>query len=109
ADRQTIDAGGAILLEPALLHRAGIGFQRYLDVVSKSDLLSQTRQQRLVETAGHQTRCATTKEDRLDRPALHVIKLALEIFQQRGEIRLLGNLAAFVGIEIAIRTLAHAP
>jgi len=109
ANRQPIDAGRPISLEPALLQRARIGFQRDLGVRSNVYSLADLAEQFLIKIPGHQARRAATDKHGFDTPPGHLMQIGADILNQGRQIGLLRNVATLMGIEIAVRALAHAP
>ena len=109
ANRQPIDAGSAVGVEPALLHRARIRLQRDFCIRSDLDALADFTEQDLIKIPGHQAWCAAANKHRFNTPPGHLMQVGADIFNQRRQIGLLGNRATLVGIEVAVRTFAHAP
>src|SRR5690554_2729465 len=108
-NRQAIDAGRPISLEPALLQRARIGFQSNFRIRSYLNALADLAEQCLIKPPRHQARCAATNKHGFNTPPGHLLQIAVDILNQRRQIGLLGNVATLMGIEIAVRALAHTP
>src|SRR5690242_8280358 len=67
AERDAVDAGGAITLEACRLDAGGVSLERYLDVLGDRPVLGDGLENRANRGRLHQRRGATAKEDRGDR------------------------------------------
>ena len=104
------DAGVPITGEAASFHRAGIGLQGDFRIRGYAGQAPQRLEQPRELLRGKQTRSASTEKDRLDRATADRRQLTLEVVDQRVDVaRRRSGAAPLVGIEVAVRTLAHAP
>ena len=111
ADRQPVHAARAKLRELVGFEGAGIGFERDFGVGVERQQRAHVRQQAVEPVRRQQARRAAADEHRMHLAAPDQRQRHFEIGAQRVEILVLRERVAFplVRIEIAIRTLAHAP
>jgi hypothetical protein len=110
ADRQAVDAAGAVGLELLGLEGAGIGFHRDLGVDLQRQQRAHVGQQAVQRCRRHQAGRAAADEHRVDLAAPDQRQRLFEVGAQRVQVGLLRHRAVrFVRIEIAVRALAHAP
>src|ERR1041384_6658019 len=109
-DRDAVHPGSAKATETAGFHRAGIRFQRDLRRGLERQPRAHAGQQRGDRVGREQAPRTAAEEYAGEAPAPHRRQMALQVEQQSLEIGLLGQLAgALVRIEVAVRTLPHAP
>ena len=105
-----VHAGGAIMLEAAMLGGAGIGFQRDLEVRCEAQARAGRLQERIDRFRREQRRRAAAEEHRVHGAAPCQRQVVVEVGDQCIDIgRERQRALRLVRIEIAIRTLAHAP
>ncbi len=110
ADGQAIDAEAAVVAEFGLFESARVGFQSDLDVVGKADTPLQPFENPAQCLGGKQAGRAATEENRAEPAALDLIEILVEIGQQRRDVFIFRQLRpGRMGIEVAVRALAHAP
>ena len=110
ADRQPVHAGGAEVAELLGLERPGVRLERDLGVGRELEPRAERGEQPVDRRGGEQARRPAAEEDRVHPPAPHRRQRALEVGDQRVDVRALGQrLAQLVRVEVAVRALPHAP
>jgi hypothetical protein len=110
AEGHAIDASGAIFIEAAALDCARIGLERDLGLAAERELGGNRLEQPLDRRRCDQAGCAAAKEYAGDHPLLGSAGLCGQILDQRLNVGGFGERPVQrMGIEIAIRALAHAP
>src|SRR3990167_8016889 len=110
AERQTVYTGLAISREASRFHRAGIGLQRDLRTEVERQQHAYLAQNLRNTLAAQQAGRAAAEEHRINLAPPDLRQGQFQVVNQRGYIFLLRKRAArLMRIEIAIRTLAHAP
>ena len=109
-ERHAVDAGVAIPGEAAAFDGPRVGFQRHFHIVRECDSLPQRQQQPAEFLRLEQTRRAAAEEYRIDPALPDERQLEVEITNQRINVRGVGHgRLQLMRVEIAVRTLAHAP
>src|SRR5690606_35807909 len=110
ADGQPVDAEAAVVTELGLLEGARIGLQGDFDVLGKAKAPLQPFENPAQCLGGKQAGRAATEENRAEPAALNLIEILVEIGQQRRDVFIFRQLRpGRMGIEVAVRALAHAP
>jgi hypothetical protein len=110
AEAQAIDAGLAIQLEAAVLGGAGVGLKGDLAPRDETQAAAGLLQETVDVLGREQARRATAEEHRVHVAAPGQRQVVVEVGQQRVDVRVERQRAtALMRIEVAIRTLAHAP
>ena len=108
-ERQTIDARTRIGFELRFVGRSGIRLHRDLRVGCDGNTRANAFEQRRETFRTHQRRRPAPEVDRLDFPTARVFGFPLEFFEECLNVALFGNGPGGVRIEVAVRTLSHAP
>ena len=109
AERDAVDAGGAIAAEARGLDAGRIGFQRHLDVGRDAPVLGDGVEDRLHRRRLHQRRRAAAEENRRHRAAGHARGGRGDLgFERAHEARLVDAAVAHVAVEVAIGALRQA-
>ena len=110
ADGQPVDAQRAEVGELLRLERPRVGLQGDLGIRRQRQARANRGQDLVERMRGQQAGRAAAEEDAVHAPAPDQRQCLLEVGGQRRDVALLGKLAArFMRVEVAVRTLAHAP
>ncbi len=110
ANRQAVDSAGRIAAEFFCLEGAGVGLHGDLGAGFERQQAADVGHQSIQPLRRHQARRTAADKNRHDPAAPYQRQRLLQISPQRIKIRALGQLATgLVRVEVAVRTLAHAP
>ena len=111
AERQAIDAGGAVVAEACRLDRARVGLQGHLGERVERQQHADAGEERVERGRRHQAGGAAADEDAMHPPAPDLGQGVLQVGEHRVQPGLLRDaaLARGVGVEVAVGALPHAP
>jgi hypothetical protein len=109
-DRQPVDPGSAEVAELLGLERPGVRLERDLGIGCELEPRAERGEQTVDRFCREQARRPAAEEDRVHPPSPYRRQRAFEVGDQRVDVRAVGQrLAQLVRVEVAVRTLAHAP
>src|SRR5881275_562962 len=110
AERYACDAGRPVFAECAALDRARVGFERHLQARGELEHVARRREELADRARREEARRPAAEEDADHLAPGDLTRLRFEIARETAEVGALRELPGErVGVEIAVRTLAHAP